>query len=306
MHLQDHLWLHTPLFELAVPGGGQVYVKMDCYQPSGSFKIRGMDYAVKRFLSEGYRQFIASSGGNAGYSLAYVCRKRGLHLQVVVPETTSANMIEKIRRQGAEVIITGENWNAADAHARKLLDQQSSAVYVSPFDHPYLWEGHASIIDECAQHMSEPDLVVLAVGGGGLLCGVMQGLERNGWRRSVVIAAETTGAASYQAAMKAGRPISIDRIDTVASSLGARQVADEAFRWSHLREIRSHIVDDKEAVLASHQFANEWNVITEPACGAALSYAYQNREIYGQVLVIACGGVSYNADSFPKLVSRFS
>src|SRR6185437_12144230 len=104
-----------------------------------------------------------------------------------------------------------------------------------PFDHPLLWEGHASLVDEMLEAGPAPDAVVVAVGGGGLLCGVAEGLARHGLNMVPIVAVETQGAASFAAAMDAGRPVALDRIDTIASSLGARQVCGEAFQWSRRR-----------------------------------------------------------------------
>lgn len=91
---------------------------MECYQPSGSFKLRGIEVLCKHYIAQGKDQFLTSSGGNAGYSLAYVGKKLGVEVKVIVPETTSAYMIEKkIKRVGAEVEVFGRVWD--EAHTNK-------------------------------------------------------------------------------------------------------------------------------------------------------------------------------------------
>src|SRR5690606_28188587 len=119
---------------------------------------------------------------------------------VVVPETTSKFMIEKIKAEGCEVTVSGKNWNESDPIARKLCEQKGY-YYIPPFDHPLLWEGHATMIHEAQEAMPiTPDAVILSVGGGGLLCGVAKGMSDTGWNTVPIYAVETLGAHSYHQA----------------------------------------------------------------------------------------------------------
>ena len=215
-------------------------------------------------------------------------------MTVVVPSTTPAFMRERIAALGAKVIVEGDVWDAADALAR-AISADSGAAYVSPFDHPLLWEGHASLVDEIAAQGAAPDAIVVAVGGGGLMCGVAEGLARNGLADTVIIAVETQGcAASLARSMAAGESVTLDRIETIASSLGARRVADAAFAWTERRPVIPVVVSDADAVRACKRFADDHLALVEPACGAALSLAYDDHEAlrpYGRIAVIACGGV---------------
>ena len=155
------------------------------------------------------------------------------------------------------------------------------------------------MIDEVALELDRPGSVVVSVGGGGLLVGVLQGLEAAGWADVPVLAVETHGAASLAAAMAAGRPTRLEEIRTVALSLGAKQVADEALRLALTRNVPSVQVSDLAAIDAAERFANDHRVLVEPACGAALSVAYQGHErLAGPVLVIICGGAAVQLESF--------
>ena len=109
-----------------------------------------------------------------------------------------------------------------------------------------------------------------------------------------ILAVETEGAASFARAVEAGGAVTLDRIETIASSLGARRVADAAFAWSKRRPIVSVLVSDADAVRACLRFADDHLAVVEPACGAALSLAYDNHPAlapFKRVAVIACGGV---------------
>ncbi len=228
--------------------------------------------------------------------MAYAGRRLGVPVTVVVPQTTTARALDLLALEGAEVIVQGASWQEAHAHALSLLDPARDAM-LHPFDDPLLWQGHASMIDEVAAAGLVPDAVVLAVGGGGLLSGVAEGMRRHGWDGVPILAVETEGAASFHAATLAGRPVPLDRIDSVATSLGARQVCEQAVQWWRERPVRSLRVSDASALRACEQFLADHRVLVEPACGAALAAVHDAQHAaelagFGQVLVIVCGGAT--------------
>ena len=300
----------TPYWPLrgAEPAPGrETWVKMDAYQPTGSFKIRGVGLLCQRLRAGGARAFVSSSGGNAGYAAAYAGQALGVPVSVVVPSTTPDFMRERIAALGAAVTVEGEVWDEADRLARAIAGR-GEAAYVPPFDHPLLWEGHATLVDEILAQGPAPDAVVVAVGGGGLMCGVAEGLARHGLGAVPIVAVETEGAASFARAVEAGEPITLQRIDTVASSLGARRVADAAFDWSRRRPIVPVVVSDVEAVRACARFADDRLALVEPACGAALSLAYDGHPAlapYARVAVIACGGIVVSLEKLAGWRARF-
>jgi L-serine/L-threonine ammonia-lyase len=225
--------------------------------------------------------------------VAYAGRKLGVPVTVVVPETTSARAQELLKLEGAEVVVTGASWQEANAYALSLVG--ATDAFLHPFDNPLLWQGHATMVDEVAQAGLKPDAVVLSVGGGGLLCGVAEGLHRNGWGDVPILAVETEGAASYHAALKAVKPVEIDKISSVATSLGAKRVCDAAFAWSQKHPIRSVLVSDASALAACERFLADQRIMVEPACGAALALAYDplnELAAYNKVLFIVCGGAT--------------
>jgi L-serine/L-threonine ammonia-lyase len=172
---------------------------------------------------------------------------------------------------------------------------RSADFFIHPFDDEQLWQGHASMVDEMARSGFVPDAIVLSVGGGGLLCGVVEGLKRNNWGAVPVIAVETNGADSFAQAVKAGHPVELPAIQSIASSLGARKIATQAFEWTKQHSIRSVVISDKQALEACKSFMLDHRIVVEPACGAALAAVYENvEEIYEfkNVAVIVCGGVT--------------
>jgi len=268
---------------------------------------------------------ISSSGGNAGLAVTTVARNiPEMDVSVVVPETTKKMVIEKLRSLGAEVTVHGANWNSADALARQWVDEANGedgggggTVYVSPFDNPLLWTGHSTVIDEIiTQLLDSPSsptnlkmgAVLASVGGGGLLCGILEGIERNYSggnesrgtivRGTKVVACETEGAASFAASFNASSDTSLggkkelsmvrlDGITSVATSLGALEVTPTVIERAHQHQERgeggsgddvlSYVCTDAEAIDACVKFANEHRMLVEPACGASLAPLYSER-----------------------------
>lgn len=285
----------TPLLEsliLSKGRRGRVWLKMEALQPTGSFKARGIGFACQHYITKGATSLVSSSGGNAGLAVAYAGRRLNVPVTVVVPETTKQRAIDLIEIEKATVIVKGENWNQAHQHALSISGDKSA--YIHPYDDPFIWDGHATVIDEVHASGMKPDCIVLSVGGGGLLCGVVNGLLKNQWGDIPILAVETQGADSFHKALKENKYTGIDAITSIATSLGATIVAKQAFEYSRQHNITSHVVSDAEAVQACIDFLQDHRVMVEPACGASLAAVYNGCDFLTDkqnVLVIVCGGV---------------
>jgi len=293
------LSINTPLLEsltFSQLNHTRVWLKMEALQPSGSFKMRGIGHACETHMARGARRFISSSGGNAGLAVAYAGRKLAVPVVVVVPETTSERARHLLALEGAEVRIHGKSWAEANELALSLMTDQDA--FIHPFDDPLLWEGHATMIDEVVEAGLRPDAIVLSVGGGGLLSGVDEGLLRNGLDNVPIFTVETTGMASYKAALEAGKPVTLSTLSGIATTLGARQVCQRAYDVTRHRQVFPYTVTDNDAVNACVRFLDDQRVLVEPACGAALALLYQQQPAlaeYQNVLVIVCGGSTATA-----------
>ena len=349
----------APLSRLCHPH--PVYLKLDLLQPSGSFKDRGMAHlctTVQKMRNSANSsgstermKVISSSGGNAGLAVTTVARKiPQMDVSVVVPETTKPLVVEKLESLGADVTIHGKNWNEADALARKWVDdaKQSGggAVYVSPYDNPLLWTGHSTVVDEVITQLLEETSVVedtqqssndvtigailASVGGGGLLCGILEGVERNYHgsnemrsklvQGTKVLACETEGAASFAASFNSfdGTMVSLDGINSIATSLGAMEVTPAVIQRSMRHRDRgemsgggddviSTVCTDTEAIRACFSFSSDHRFLVEPACGASLAPLYSERlrnellkkmenDENSVIVVEVCGGSGVNLD----------
>jgi L-serine/L-threonine ammonia-lyase len=178
-------------------------------------------------------------------------------------------------------------------------------AFIHPFDDPLVWTGHSTLVDEVVRAGLEPDAVVLSVGGGGLLCGVCEGLRRHDWDEVPIFAVETHGAASLHAAMEAGRAVTLDKITSVATSLGAKRVCDRAVQWSKERPVHSVLVSDQSALAACERFLLDHRVLVEPACGASLAPLYEGMAELGKfknVLVVVCGGATATLEQIRRWI----
>ena len=288
----------TPLIQsqyLKNTRGMQVFFKLELLQPPGSFKLRGIGKLCQQQWQQGVRSFVASSGGNAGVAVAYCGMKLEVPTTVFIPASSHPIYIDAIKSYGAQVIVAGTVWDEAH-QAAEAFAKEHGAAYIPPFDHPLIWDGHATIIEEViSQGMQIPDAVIVSVGGGGLACGVLQGMHAHGWHHVPLIAVETVGADAFFQSRKAGQRITLSAITSKATSLGAKSVAPRLLQWTHEHDIKNVVVSDLDAEQGSRQFAHDQRMLVELSSGASMSVVYGNHPVIhalGSILVIACGGIN--------------
>jgi L-serine/L-threonine ammonia-lyase len=305
LHINTPL-LSSPYFRSAA--GHPVLFKMDALQPSGSFKLRGIGRFCRHAVESGATAIICASGGNAGFAAAYSGRQLGVPVTIVVPTTTTAEAKRAIEAQEAKVEVRGSVFDESAEYAQKLA-ARTGAAYVHPFNHPLVWDGHATLIDEVVSSGAEFDCVVTSVGGGGLLVGIVTGLRRNALSHIPVIAAETVGADSLHQSVAAGGLVTLPAITSIATSLGARRVAGEALAVTKSHPVTSVTVTDAQAVAACLKFADEHRVLVEPACGAAIAVLDAHPALtarFERPLVEICGGVGVSLRRLLEWKAMFS
>src|SRR3954466_14817316 len=150
----------------------EVWLKLECFQATGSFKLRGalnallsLDEAARR------RGVLTASAGNHGLGVARAAPLTGLPATVVVPETASAAKVELLRQSGCELVLHGPDYDTAEAYAIDLAERRG-ATFVSAYDHPAVVAGGGTIALEIVEALPEADLLIVPAGGGGLISGV--------------------------------------------------------------------------------------------------------------------------------------
>jgi len=288
----DKIYLPTQCYKcdyLSSKLGRNVWLKMDCNLPSGSFKIRGMECLMQNAIKSGkYDSFVASSGGNAGIAASYVARHLNKPIKVFLPMTTPEKALNRLRELGADLHQEGANWNEADKLARDACEKDSRIRYVPPFSDPLLWEGHATLVHEFSK-IVKPDMVICGVGGGGLFNGIRLGLRQvygnEEGDKIGVVAVETIGCDSLNSAIKNDQKgFKLDGITSIAKSFGSVVAHDVTFDECKQTNSHSVLVTDVQAVRACQEFADNERVLVEAACGAGLAVVSDKKFFENEIL----------------------
>lgn len=292
----------TPLLETRIRGK-RTGLKLENLQPARSFKLRGIGHLCQHHAALGIRRFVCSSAGNAGYAVAWAGRALGIAVTVVVPESTPRYMRGRITALGAKVVVHGDVWDQANTFALALACGPEAA-FIPPFDHPLLWRGHASLVDELTKQRREPpQAILLAVGGGGLLLGVLEGLRRAGWHDTRVFAVEPEHAAALGPSLACGEVVELVQPQSLAGSLCVKRIAPALLTACREHAVTALTVTDADASQACVRLAEDHGLLVEPACGTALAPLYSQHPAlaaYDDVVAIVCGGMVVTLDQLAR------
>jgi len=270
----------TPLDEmrlLSARMGQRVLLKREDLQPVFSFKIRGAHNRMRQLTPEEQAAgVICASAGNHAQGVALSASRLGIRAIIVMPTTTPQIKVDAVRRLGGEVVLFGDGFDAARAHAAGLAERHGH-VFVHPFDDPDVIAGQGTIgMELLRQHPGEIGAIYVPVGGGGLAAGIASFVKF--LRPEVrVIGVEPEEAASMKAAIAAGRPVPLDQVGLFADGVAVRQVGEETFRLC--RDLLDDIVTvtADEICAAIKDIFDDMRAIAEPA--GALALAGLRREI---------------------------
>ena len=243
----------------------RVLLKREDLQPVFSFKLRGA-YNKLRHLSDQQLEsgVIAASAGNHAQGLALAAKKMGIKATIVMPQTTPRIKVDAVRSRGAKVVLVGDDYDAAAAHADMLVAEQG-LTYIHPFDDPDVIAGQGTIGVEILDQVPGPlDAVFIAVGGGGLCAGVAAYIKQQ--RPGVkIIAVESDDAACLDAAIKAGRRVRLKEVGIFADGTAVAQIGKETFRL--LKDLVDEVitVTTDEICAAIKDVYNDTRAICEPS-----------------------------------------
>ncbi|NBD95018.1 MAG: threonine ammonia-lyase, biosynthetic [Gammaproteobacteria bacterium] len=286
--------------------GRSVWLKREDLQPVFSFKLRGA-YARMSRLSEQERErgVVAASAGNHAQGIAVAARRMAVRARVVMPQTTPAIKVDAVRRLGAEVIVHGDSYDAAQARAIGLC-RDAGAVFIPPFDDLDVIAGQGTVGTEILRQCADsPDAVFVPVGGGGLLAGVAAAVKSLS-PDTRVIGVEPEGAASFAAALQAGHPVDIGPVNLFADGAAVRKAGEWTYR------IAAPLVDEMIAVVideicaAVHDVFLDTRSVIEPA--GALAVAGMRRWVErggrGEQLVAINSGANISFERMAHVVER--
>lgn len=245
----------------------EIWLKREDQQPVFSFKLRGA-FNKLRGLPKG-SSVVTASAGNHAQGLAYSSTHLGHHARIVMPATTPQIKIDAVKGFGGEVIIHGNNFDAANAYALELA-RKDKAIFVPPFDDQEVIIGQGTVARELLEQLPNVDVVFIPVGGGGLFAGMavyIKSLKPN----SKVIAVEAADSACLDAAIQAGEPVDLDYVGSFADGVAVKRIGKETFRLAkqYCDEV---ITVSSDAICAAMQDIFVSNrAISEPSGALALA-----------------------------------
>jgi threonine dehydratase len=280
--------VRTPLVRLWVDGPAELWLKLECLQPIGSFKIRGASNALALLDDDELRRgVVTASAGNMAQGLAWAARARGVPCTVIVPEHAPQTKLDAIERLGAETLrVPYADWWQA------IVDSRFPGIDAR-FVHPVLDDpvmaGNGTIGLELLEDLPELDAVVAPWGGGGLACGIASALKAH--RPEVrVISAEPATGAPLARSLPAGASLPVDYEPSFVDGSGSRALLPKM--WELAQELIDHAasVPLDDAAAGVRLLAERARVVAEGAGALALAAALRGEAGEGRVVCVVSGG----------------
>lgn len=292
----------APLSALAGMG---IVVKHDYQQATGSFKERGARHALLTLAPERRaRGVVAASAGNHALGLAWHGRELGIAVTVVMPRTAPRVKAGRCHALGARVILHGDTFEQATAHAR-ALEAGEGLTFVHPFDDPAVIAGQGTLALEVLEAVPTVDAFVVPVGGGGLLAGVaavVKALRPD----ALVIGVEPAHAAGFNAAAQAGRPVDVPLLPTLADGLAVARAGTNTFAVAGGRVDRFVTVSEDEIAGALLAVSEAHDVALEGAGATALAACLSGRlpELAGRLVAVPFTGRNIDPSTHARALRR--
>lgn len=229
--------------------GNKVYFKPENLQLTGAYKIRGAYYKISTLSDEEKAKgLITASAGNHAQGVAYAARKFGAPAIVVMPTTTPLLKVNRTKELGAEVVLHGNVYDEACEKAKELAAEHGY-TFVHPFDDLEVATGQGSIAMEIVKELPTVDTILVPVGGGGLSTGVST-LAKMLNPKIKVIGVEPAGANCLQESLKAGHPVTLENVNTIADGTAVKTPGETIFPY--LQENLDDVItiEDDELIVA--------------------------------------------------------
>lgn len=287
--------------------GRPVLLKREDLQPVFSFKIRGAFNRISKLSKEGRQAgIVCASAGNHAQGVALSAKQLGIAATVVMPITTPTIKVEAVRYFGGSVVLHGETFDDAYAHARSL-EQKDGLTFIHPYDDPEVIAGQGTIGMEILQQHPDPiEAIFVPVGGGGLAAGISSYVKFVR-PETKVFGVEPIDAASMSAAIAAGERITLGRVGLFADGVAVRQAGQETYRICKALLDGIITVDTDEICAAIKDVFEDTRVIAEPAGALSLaglkSYVAQNPDRKGSLIAIN-SGANMNFDRLRHVAER--
>ena len=272
--------------------GGQVWLKLENLQVTGSFKVRGAANKIASLDRDARRRGIVTcSSGNHGRAVAYVAEAFGVPATVCVPEWVDPVKLDAIKSHGAEVVVEGATYDDTEARSHEI-QQERELVYVHPFDDPEVIAGQGTIGLELLDQVSALDSVVVPLSGGGLIAGIAVALKQEGSTSVIGVSAEN--ACVMYKSLEAGSPQALPEEETIANALAGGIGMENKYSFELVRDlVDQHVlVSENEIRTAMRYAASEYHVILEGGGAVALAALIHGKldDRHGETALVLSGG----------------
>jgi len=271
-----------------LPVSASAWFKLEYVQHAGSFKTRGMLNQILSAPSLPAAGIIAASGGNAGLAAAYAARELGVPAEIYVPVTAPAVKVAKLGKLGARVVQAGNEYAEALA-ASEIRAAETGALFCHAYDDPAMVAGNGTLGLELLEQIPGGfDTVLVAVGGGGLIAGVIAALAP----AIRIVSVEPVRSAALHDALRSGGPMDVPVSGVAADSLGARRAGAIAVELASAFDVPALLVEDDAIIDARRRLWDDYRIVVEH--GTAAAYAALTSGVYQpspgeRVVVLLCG-----------------
>ncbi len=288
--------LQTPVLPLSasrwdtvLPNCASAHLKLELFQQAGSFKARGALLGIQR-LSDDERTagVVAASGGNHALAISWAAKEAGVSALIMMPRSTDPVRIEGCEALGARVDLHDD---MAAAFAAMNVASEQGRQLMHPFEAEHMVLGSATCGQEYLAQVPEADIFVVPIGGGGLISGMAVSIKQIK-PSAVVIGVEPVGADSMSRSFQANAPIELDKVETIADSLGSPLAMPYTFGLARTYVDRIVQITDHQMLEAMDIYQNNLRITAEPACAASLAAILGplRDDLAGRhVAIIACG-----------------
>jgi threonine dehydratase len=283
--------------------GGEVYLKYENLQKSGSFKARGALYKIGELVSQGVREVVAASSGNHAQGVAYAASIYGVEATIYMPETASIAKIEATKSYGAKVVLKGRLFDEAYREALRYSEERGVPL-VHAFNDLDIIAGQGTISLELMEQLGEFDLILVPVGGGGLISGIASVLKEAG-RRVRVIGVEPEAAPKFFESLRAGRIADVEVRPSLADGLLAKRPGDITFDLVRRYVDEIVTVSEDSIARAVYLLMQRNKVIAEGAGAVGLAALLEGKvDIRGKRCVIVISGGNVDLTDLYRIIVR--
>ncbi|MFB6132025.1 MAG: threonine ammonia-lyase [Halanaeroarchaeum sp.] len=299
---------HTPTeysYTFSAMTGADVHPKLETFQRTGSFKIRGAANRIRTLASdEQAAGVVTASAGNHAQGVALAASRSDVDAKVVMPRFAPHSKIAATRNYGAEVVLHGEDYNEAQAKAHEIADDEGR-TYVHAFDDEYVMAGQGTLALEILEDLPEVETVVVPIGGGGLIAGVATAVKAAD-RDIRVVGVEAEGASSVAESLEKGRVHRLDSVDTIADGIATRSVGEKTFSVIESRVDDVVTVTDDEIAVAVTLMLERGKTLLEGAGAVPLAALLEDRFAYddGEVIVPVLSGGNIDMNLLTTVILR--